>query len=69
MQVYQGEPVNARLIQFLKDELAISDTAIAIALRHGDSTANQLPIVLWQYGLITLEDLDRIFDWLEASAA
>lgn len=61
--------MNARLIQFLKDELSVSDTAIAIALRHGDSTANQLPMILWQYGLITLEDLDRIFDWLEASAA
>uniref|UniRef100_A0A832H1M2 DUF2949 domain-containing protein n=1 Tax=Oscillatoriales cyanobacterium SpSt-402 TaxID=2282168 RepID=A0A832H1M2_9CYAN len=61
--------MNARLIQFLKDELAIPETAIAIALRHGDSTSNQLPIILWQYGLITLEDLDRIFDWLETSAA
>jgi hypothetical protein len=22
-------------------------------------------MVLWQYGLISLEDLDRIYDWLE----
>jgi len=24
-------------------------------------------MILWQYGLITLEQLDRIFDWLEQS--
>jgi len=61
--------VNARLIQFLKEELAVPDTAIAIALRHQEPTPNQLPMILWQYGLITLEDLDRIFDWMETSAA
>lgn len=61
--------MNARLIQFLKEELALPETAIAIALRHHDPTSNQLPIILWQYGLITLEDLDRIFDWMEATAA
>jgi hypothetical protein len=67
MQVRQGEAVNAGLIQFLRDELAIPETAIAIALRRQDFTPNQLPMILWQYGLITLEDLDRIFDWMESS--
>lgn len=27
--------------------------------------SNHLPMILWQYGLITLEQLDLIFDWLE----
>jgi hypothetical protein len=57
--------VDARLIQFLKEELSIPESAIAIALRHQDFTPNLLPMILWQYGLITLHDLDRIFDWLE----
>lgn len=68
MLVRLGGPVNARLIQFLKEELAIPETAIAIALRHQEPTPNQLPMILWQYGLITLEDLDRIFDWMETAA-
>ncbi|MCG9889715.1 MAG: DUF2949 domain-containing protein [Thermosynechococcaceae cyanobacterium MS004] len=25
----------------------------------------ELPIVLWNYGLIDLEKVDKIFDWLE----
>jgi hypothetical protein len=27
----------------------------------------EVPMILWQYGLVTLEQLDRIFDWLETA--
>lgn len=57
--------MDARLIQFLQEELAIPAAAIAVAQRHRDITPNLLPIILWQYGLVTLDDLNRIFDWLE----
>ncbi|HEY9743816.1 MAG TPA: DUF2949 domain-containing protein [Coleofasciculaceae cyanobacterium] len=53
------------LIGFLRDELAIPSTSIDLAVRHQPDTLNLLPMVLWQYGLVTLEQLDRIFDWLE----
>ncbi|NJN85255.1 MAG: DUF2949 domain-containing protein [Leptolyngbyaceae cyanobacterium SL_7_1] len=56
-----------RLITFLKEELAIPAAAIAFALRYQDQGTNLLPMVLWQYGLITLEQLDQIFDWLETA--
>lgn len=55
----------AQLIQFLRWELAIPASSIAMALRHPEQESGQLPMILWQYGLITLEQLDRIFDWLE----
>ncbi len=67
IQSTQGGDVDVRLIQFLKEELAIPDTSIAIALRHQESTPSLLPMILWQYGLITLQDLDRIFDWMETA--
>jgi len=56
-----------RLIHFLKDELAIPSASIDLAVRHQPDTANFLPMILWQYGLVTLEQLDRIFDWLETA--
>ena len=59
--------MNVGLIQFLKEELAISERAIAIAQRHQEFTPSLLPMILWQYGLVTLEDLDRIFDWMETA--
>jgi len=54
-----------RLIGFLQDDLAIPSTSIDLAVRHQPDALNLLPMVLWQYGLVTLEQLDRIFDWLE----
>ncbi|NEP42185.1 MAG: DUF2949 domain-containing protein [Okeania sp. SIO2H7] len=54
-----------QLIGFLRRELAIPESAIATALRHQEQDSNQLPMVLWQYGLVTLKQLERIFDWLE----
>ena len=58
--------MNERLIQFLQEELGISDAAIATVTRHQELTTN-LPMLLWQYGLVTLEELDKIFDWLETA--
>jgi hypothetical protein len=55
------------LIQFLTDELAVSPDAIAIGLQHSDQIDSLLPIVLWQYGLINLTELEKTFDWLAAS--
>ena len=54
-----------QLIGFLRRELAIPESAIATALRRQEQDSNQLPMVLWQYGLVTLKQLERIFDWLE----
>ncbi|OZH53824.1 hypothetical protein AFK68_15115 [Hydrocoleum sp. CS-953] len=58
----------AQLIKFLKWELSIPDSAIATALRHQEEDSNQLPMVLWQYGLVTLQQLDQIFDWLQMAS-
>ena len=51
-----------RLIQFLQDELCLSNSSIALALKHSQLDPGPLPMVLWRYGLITLEQLDRIYE-------
>ncbi len=54
-----------KLIQFLQQDLGVSIDQIELALRHIQETPDQLPMILWQYGLINLGQLDKIFDWLE----
>lgn len=56
---------DTQLIRFLEKELALSPPSIAIALRHVQQDPGPLPMILWQYGLVNLEQLERIFDWLE----
>ncbi|MDX2212812.1 MAG: DUF2949 domain-containing protein [Oculatellaceae cyanobacterium bins.114] len=58
-----------QLIRFLRHELALPPASIRLALRHPESNFNVLPMILWQYGLITLAQLDRIFDWMEHQIA
>lgn len=57
--------MQAKLINFLQTELAVSHDSIAIALRHDRQSPSELPMILWQYGLVTLRQLEQIFDWLE----
>lgn len=55
----------AQLIRFLQDDLNVPTNSIALVLRQPELSLNTLPMLLWQYGLIDLQQLDRIFDWLE----
>ena len=54
-----------RLINFLQEDLAISAASLAVALRHPEQDTGSLTMILWQYGLITLDQLEQIYDWLE----
>lgn len=58
-----------RLIRYLQEELSIPKESIAVALRQEVQTPNLLPMVLWQYGLVTIDQLDKIFDWLETASS
>ncbi len=55
-----------RLITFLQEDLSLPTEAITLGLQRCDQSLSLLPMVLWQYGLVTLGQLDQIFDWLEA---
>jgi hypothetical protein len=55
------------LIRFLKEDLQLPADAITLALQHSEQIPNLLPITLLKYGLITLVQLDQIYDWLYTS--
>ncbi|MBE9155564.1 DUF2949 domain-containing protein [Nodosilinea sp. LEGE 06152] len=59
--------VQPSLIRFLQDDLAISAASIQVALKHSEQDPGPLPMILWQYGLVTLEQLEQIYDWMEAA--
>lgn len=53
----------ARLISFLQEELSIPPASIALAQKKGEQDPSLLPMILWQYGLVTLSQLEQVFDW------
>ena len=56
-----------KFIRFLQEDLSISAASIAMAIRQREQDPGPLLMILWQYGLITLEQLDQIYDWLETA--
>ncbi len=56
---------NTQLITFLQEELAIAPPSIDMALRRSEQDPGPLPMILWQYGFVSLQQLEQIFDWLE----
>jgi Protein of unknown function (DUF2949) len=56
---------NTKLIKFLQHEIELSTADISVVLRHPESDNAPFPMLLWQYGLVNIEQLARIFDWLE----
>ncbi|MBW4631058.1 MAG: DUF2949 domain-containing protein [Iphinoe sp. HA4291-MV1] len=59
---------DVKFIDFLQNELALSTGDIAVALRKHEFDNGPLAMLLWQYGLVDIEQLERIFDWLEDQA-
>jgi hypothetical protein len=54
-----------QLLEFLAQKLAIPADALKMAVRFTESSMGSLPMVLWQYGLIDLHQLEQVFDWIE----
>ncbi len=61
----QTELGNATLIHYLREELAVSEASIELALRHCQQEHGTLPMVLWRYGFVSIDQLNQIFDWME----
>lgn len=56
-------PPSPALLRFLRQQLGLSESALALGLKQADQEQAPLPVVLWRFGLITLEQLDAVFSW------
>lgn len=57
--------LETQFINFLQDQLSLPIASISLALKHHAGDYTLLPITLWKYGLVTLDEVDSMFDWLE----
>jgi hypothetical protein len=55
-----------KLIDFLRQNLNLSDDSAQLAIRQSQLSHGILSIVLWQYGFLRLPELDRVYDWFES---
>lgn len=53
------------LLNFINQELDIPAGSLDMAIRQSEVSVGSLPMILWQYGLINLKQLDLILARME----
>lgn len=57
--------IREQLISFLHSELAVPDDSLTFVSKSSEQDPSILSVMLWQYGLLSLEQLEQVFNWLE----
>jgi len=58
----QPPPAQA-LLRFLRNQLGLTESAIAMGIRQSEVEQAPLPVLLWRFGLISLEQFEQVLDW------
>ena len=61
-------PAPEELEQFLLRRVGLSLNALQLGLRQAELEQAPLPIVLWSFGLLNLEQLQTVLDWQDAQS-
>ncbi len=52
------------IIIYLIDEIGLDESSIELAQKLSKKNNIQLPILLWSYGMLTIEELDKLYSFL-----
>ena len=63
MSSQQQPPATEALLQVLQRRLGLSPSALELGQRQAELEQAPLPIVLWSFGLLSLQQLEDVFDW------
>ena len=55
---------NKNIISFLLYEIGLDDSLIELAVKLSIKNNTPLPILLWSYGMLTFEELDKLYTFL-----
>jgi hypothetical protein len=56
-------PPSEGLLRFLRGSIGLSEGALNLGLRQAQLEQAPLPVVLWRFGLISLEQFDAVLAW------
>ena len=56
-------PPPAALILFLRNQLGLSESALELGIRQSQLEQAPLAVVIWRFGLISLEQYIQLLDW------
>ena len=56
--------LSEEMIIYLLDEIGLNESSIELALKLSIRNNTSLPILLWSYGMLTIEELDKLYTFL-----
>ncbi len=56
--------ISKDLVIFLFHEIGLDESSIELALKLSKRNKTTLPILLWSYGMLTIEELDKLYSFL-----
>ena len=56
--------VSKEAIIYLNNEIGLSESSIELGLKLSIRNNTPLPILLWSYGMLTIEELDKLYTFL-----
>ncbi len=51
-------------IIYLISKIGLEESSIELGLKLSKKNNTQLPIILWSYGMLTIEELDELYSFL-----
>ena len=56
--------VYKEMIFYLFNEVGLEESSIELGLKLSTKNNTPLPILLWSYGMLTVEELDKLYSFL-----
>tara|TARA_B100001989_G_scaffold208187_1_gene157066 strand:+ start:480 stop:686 length:207 start_codon:yes stop_codon:yes gene_type:complete len=56
--------LSEQTINYLFDEIGLDESSILLAIKLSIKNNISLPILLWSYGMLTEEELDKLYSFL-----
>ncbi|MBO8233902.1 DUF2949 domain-containing protein [Prochlorococcus marinus XMU1419] len=56
--------VSKEMIIFLINEIGLDESSIELGIKLSSKNNTPLPILLWSYGILTIEELDKLYSFL-----
>jgi len=56
--------VSKEMIIYLFNEIGLDESSIELGLKLSIKNNTPLPILLWSYGMLTIEELDKLYSFL-----
>ena len=56
--------VSREMIIYLFNEVGLEESSIELGIKLSIKNNTPLPIILWSYGMLTIEELDKLYSFL-----